>query len=159
MSDTTTDPAIAELRDRARIADTLHAYSRGVDRCDIDLLSDLFTTDAAFDYGHGNVTRGREALGDLFRAATGRYTSTNHHCSTISYLSIEGGRAETITYVYAFHENATTDLQLHVWGNYEDVLVDEGDRWRIQERRVRIAGVRTTSAEELPDRFERYARG
>ncbi|WP_285729817.1 nuclear transport factor 2 family protein [Nocardiopsis sp. ATB16-24] len=148
-----------ELLDRSRIADTLHAYSRGVDRCDIDLLVDLFTEDARFDYGHGNITRGREALTELFKAATGRYTATNHHCSTINHLSLGEGRAETITYVYAFHENTETDLQLHVWGNYEDRLVDEGDRWRIEERRVRIAGVKTVSGEELPDRFERYLRG
>lgn len=150
---------VVDLAARADIADTVHAYSRGIDRCDIDLLVDLFTQDAAFDYGHGNVTRGRDALAELFRRATGRYTATNHHCSTINYLSVTDGRAETITYVYAFHENADADLQLHVWGNYEDVLVDEGDGWRIAERRVRIAGVRTTSAEDLPERFERYARG
>lgn len=148
-----------ELLDRARIADTLHAYSRGVDRCDIDLLVDLFTEDADFDYGHGNITRGRSALADLFRASTGRYTATNHHCSTINHLSLGQGRAETITYVYAFHENSETDRQLHVWGNYEDRLIDEGDRWRIEERRVRIAGVKTVSGEGLPDRFERYLRG
>lgn len=149
---------LAELLDRSRIADTLNAYSRGVDRRDIDLLLDLFTEDAAFDYGHGNITRGRTALAGLFRESTGRYTATNHHCSTINYLSLGDGRAETITYVYAFHENTETDRQLHVWGNYEDRLVDEGDRWRIEERRVRIAGVKTLSGEELPDRFERYFR-
>ncbi|MGI5241999.1 nuclear transport factor 2 family protein [Dactylosporangium sp. CA-139066] len=154
-----TDAVLAELRDRARIADTLHAYSRGVDRVDIDLLLDLFTEDAAFDYGHGNVTRGRAALADLFRAATGRYTATNHHCSTISYLELGPGRAQTITYVYAFHQNTNSDLQFHVWGNYEDSLVDEGDRWRIRERRVRVAGVKSVGAEEVPERFERYARG
>ncbi|QYJ03606.1 nuclear transport factor 2 family protein [Nocardioides panacisoli] len=149
----------AELAARVDIADTVYAYSRGIDRCDFALLADLFTEDATFDYGHGNVTRGRDALGELFRGATGRYTATNHHCSTINYLRLDAGRAETITYVYAFHENSETDLQLHVWGNYEDVLVDEGDRWRIAERRVRIAGVRTTGGEPLPERFERYARG
>ncbi|MEV0153773.1 nuclear transport factor 2 family protein [Micromonospora sp. NPDC050686] len=154
-----TDAVLAELRDRARIADTLHAYSRGVDRVDIDLLLDLFTEDATFDYGHGNVTRGRAALAGLFRAATGRYTATNHHCSTISYLELGEGRAQTITYVYAFHQNTDSDLQLHVWGNYEDCLVDEGDRWRIRARRVRVAGVKTVAAEQVPDRFERYARG
>lgn len=148
-----------ELLDRSRIADTLHAYSRGVDRRDIDLLVDLFTQNAGFDYGHGHVTRGREALAGLFKTSTGRYTATNHHCSTIDYLSLSQGRAETITYVYAFHENAETNLQLHVWGNYEDRLIDEGDRWRIDERRVRIAGVKTVSGEGLPDRFERYLRG
>lgn len=148
-----------DLLARAEIGDTLHAYSRGVDRRDIDLLAGLFTEDGSFDYGHGNVTTGRAALRDLFVAATGRYTATSHHCSTTSYLRLEAGTAETITYVYAFHDNAEQDLHLHVWGCYEDVLVDEGDRWRIRYRKVRIAGVRSTTSEELPERFERYARG
>jgi hypothetical protein len=148
-----------DLVARAEIADTLHAYSRGVDRVDIDLLADLFTEDATFDYGHGSLNTGRSRLRELFKAATGKYTSTSHHCSTISYLEVADGRARTITYVYAFHDNADQDLHLHVWGNYEDDLVDEGDRWRIATRRVRIAGTKATTSEEIPERFERYVRG
>lgn len=144
---------------RSEISDTLHAYSRGVDRCDIDLLSDLFTEDASFDYGHGNVTTGRDNLRELFRQATGRYTATSHHVSTVSFLRVGDGTASTIAYVYAFHDNADQDLHLHVWGCYEDDLVDDGDRWRIATRRVRVAGTRTTTSEAVPERFERYARG
>jgi 3-phenylpropionate/cinnamic acid dioxygenase small subunit len=151
----TTDDLLA----RSEISDTLHAYSRGIDRCDFDLLADLFTQDASFDYGHGNVTRGRASLRELFVAATGRYDATSHHCSTIAYLFVADGRASTITYVYAFHDNAEQDLHLHVWGNYEDELVDEGDKWRIASRKVRVAGVRSTASEAIPERFERYARG
>lgn len=145
-----------QLVARAEIADTLNAYSRGVDRRDIGLLADLFTADATFDYGHGNVTRGRENLRDLFIAATGRYIATSHHVSTINYVRLDEASAETITYVYAFHD--TGDAHFHVWGCYEDELVDDGDRWRIAARRVRPAGAKTTTTESLPDRFERYAR-
>lgn len=147
-----------ELVARSEICDTLHAYSRGVDRCDIDLLADLFTLDATFDYGHGNVTAGRESLRALFRQATGKYTATSHHVSTVSFLRLEDGTASTISYVYAFHENSDQDLHLHVWGCYEDELVDEGDRWRIAARRVRVAGTKATASDALPERFERYPR-
>lgn len=143
---------------RAEIADTLHAYSRGVDRCDPELLADLFTEDGSFDYGHGNVTRGREALRALFMAATGKYTATNHHCSTISYLALDATSASTITYVYAFHENSEQGTNVHVWGCYEDEHVNEADRWRIAARKVRVAGATTTPSQALPERFERYAR-
>lgn len=155
MARLTSDDLVA----RAEISDTLHAYSRGVDRRDIDLLANLFTEDGVFDYGHGKVTRGRSGLRELFLAATGKYNATSHHCSTIAFVSLDGGRANTITYVYAFHDNAEQDLHLHVWGCYEDALVDEGDRWRIATRRVRIAGAKSTASQELPERFERYARG
>lgn len=148
----------ADLVARAEISDTLHAYSRGVDRRDIDLLADLFTEDATFDYGHGNITAGRAALRVLFETATGRYTATSHHVSTVSFLRVGDGTAQTIAYVYAFHDNAEQDRHLHVWGCYEDELVDDGDRWRIRARKVRVAGTKTTGSETLPERFERYAR-
>lgn len=148
----------ADLVARAEISDTLHAYSRGVDRRDIDLLADLFTEDATFDYGHGNITAGRAALRTLFETATGRYTATSHHVSTVSFLRVGDGTAQTIAYVYAFHDNAEQDRHLHVWGCYEDELVDDGDRWRIRARKVRVAGTKTTGSETLPERFERYAR-
>ncbi|MGX1703141.1 nuclear transport factor 2 family protein [Microbacterium sp. NPDC055357] len=146
----------ADLVARAEIADTLHAYSRGVDRRDIDLLADLFTTDATFDYGHGNVTSGRESLRALFIAATGKYLATSHHVSTINYLRLDDQRASTISYVYAFHD--TGDVHFHIWGCYEDELVDDGERWRIAARKVRTAGASTVASDALPERFERYAR-
>lgn len=145
-----------DLVSRAEIADTLHAYSRGVDWRDIELLADLFTEDASFDYGHGNIHRGREALRSLFVAATGKYTATSHHVSTIAYLRLDDSTASTITYVYAFHD--TGETHFHVWGCYEDELIDDGDRWRIAARKVRTAGARTTPSEPLPERFERYGR-
>lgn len=147
-----------DLLARAEISDTLHAYSRGVDRCDIDLLADLFTEDGSFDYGHGNVTVGRDNLRSLFVAATSKYNATSHHCSTINFLRLDATSASTITYVYAFHDNAAQDLHLHVWGNYEDELVHDGDRWRIRVRKVRVAGAKTTGSGQLPERFERYLR-
>lgn len=147
-----------DLVARAEIADTLHAYSRGIDRRDIDLLADLFTEDGGFDYGHGTVTRGRAALRELFIAATGKYTATSHHCSTIAYLRLDATSASTITYVYAFHDNPDQDLHLHVWGCYEDELVNEDDRWRIATRKVRVAGASSAASQPLPERFERYAR-
>ncbi|WP_170285652.1 nuclear transport factor 2 family protein [Microbacterium rhizomatis] len=145
-----------ELLSRAEIADTLHAYSRGVDRRDIDLLADLFTDDATFDYGNGRIISGRDDLRALFVSATGRYKATSHHVSTIAYPRLEAGSASTLSYVYAFHD--TGEMHFHLWGCYEDELVDDGDRWRIVSRKVRTAGARTTPSEELPERFERYLR-
>jgi ketosteroid isomerase-like protein len=149
----------ADLITRAEITDTAFAYCRGVDRCDYDLLIDLFTSDAVFDYGHGRVTQGHEALAALFREATGRYTSTSHHCSTVAFHEIDGDYARTTSYIYAFHDDSRADRQVHIWGCYEDQWRNEDVRWRISERKVRVAGFRTTSSDELPDRFERYARG
>lgn len=155
---TSTDVDLRALQDRMRILDTVHAYSDHVDRADIDSLVDLFTEDAVFDYGHGTRFTGRDALRELFLDRLGRYAATNHHCSTERVLSYDGTRAETIVYVYAFHEDAVNELHVHVWGRYEDTMVRQDDTWRIAERRVRVAGVETVPAGALPERFERYSR-
>jgi ketosteroid isomerase-like protein len=149
----------ADLIARAEITDTAYANSRGVDRCDYDLLIYLITTDAVLYYGNGRITQGHEALRGLFHEATGKYTSTNHHCSTVAFHELTDTYARTTTYVYAFHDDSTGDRHVHVWGNYEDQWRNEDDRWRITERTVRVAGVKTTQSEEIPDRFELFVRG
>ncbi|MFC5750967.1 nuclear transport factor 2 family protein [Actinomadura rugatobispora] len=148
---------LTELLHRARIQDTIHTYSKAIDRRDLDLLDEVFTDDAVFDYGNGARHSGRDALRALVDAATGRYVATNHHCSTTIFERLDGDEAETLTYVYAFHETPAGE-HMHLWGCYEDVLKRTERGWRIAERRVRVAGCKTTPADELPERFERYAR-
>lgn len=155
---TSTDVDLRALQDRVSILETIHAYCDHVDRADIDSLVELFTDDAVFDYGHGTVFTGRDALRSLFEDRLGRYVATNHHCSTERVLSYDGEQAQTVVYVYAFHEDAVNQAHVHVWGRYEDTMLNQDGRWRISERRVRVAGVETTPADTLPERFERYSR-
>ncbi|WP_185996661.1 nuclear transport factor 2 family protein [Nocardioides campestrisoli] len=150
--------AVQTLLARQQVTDTLHEYSRHVDTCDVDALVGIFTEDAVFDYGHGRVFTGRKTLDGLFREVLAKYAATNHHCSTTTFLALDAETAETITYVYAFHDSGPGGQHVHVWGRYEDRLVREADRWRIAQRRVRVAGVETGDSQPVPERFERYQR-
>ena len=47
---------------------------------------------------------------------------------------------------------------MQLWGRYEDELVAAQGRWLIRARRLLVAGVRESTSQELPDRFERYPR-
>lgn len=149
---------VRTLLDRTAIIEQIHAYCDHVDRVNLDALVDLFTEDAVFDYGNGSTFQGRDALKALFADRLGIYRATNHHCSTERVLNYDGTTAETVAYVYAFHETEATDKHVHVWGRYEDSWQNQDGTWRIRERRVRVAGVETTDAAALPDRFERYRR-
>ena len=149
---------VRQLLDRTAIVETIHAYCDHVDRADLNALVDLFTEDAVFDYGNGNTFEERNALMALFNDRLSIYQATNHHCSTERILQYDGISAETVAYVYAFHETHTTNKHVHVWGRYEDTFRNDDGTWRIQQRRVRVAGVETTDAEPLPNRFERYQR-
>jgi ketosteroid isomerase-like protein len=155
---TTHDDDLRRLLDRTAIVEVIHAYCDHVDRVDVDALVDLFTEDAVLDYGNSALFEGRAALRDLFGNRLGVDRATNHHCSTERVLAYDGTTAETVAYVYAFHEVLETGQHLHVWGRYEDSFRLDGDTWRISSRRIRVAGVETNDGQALPTRFERYER-
>lgn len=149
---------LAELVDRTLIADTLHAYCDRVDRSDLDALLDLFTDDAELDMGRGATATGRSELRPFVIERIRRWTTTQHHCSTITVASYDGTTASTVSYLYVFHDAPGRDESLHLWGRYEDDLVKEGRTWRIRRRRLRVAGARRTASTPMPDRFEPFPR-
>lgn len=166
---------LTELADRALVADVLHAYCDRVDRSDVGALLDLFTEDAVLDMGRGATATGRADLRPFMIERIGRWTTTHHQCSTITLTSYDGRRASAVSYVSVFHDHPGRDEALQLWGRYEDDLVKDdfvgagggsvgdggvggGVRWRIAVRRFRVAGVRRTTSDPLPDRFERLAR-
>ncbi len=148
---------LAELVDRTLITDTLHAYCDRVDRSDLDALLDLFTDDAELDMGHGATATGPE-LRPFVIERIRRWTTTQHHCSTITVARYDGATASTVSYLYVFHDDPGRDETLHLWGRYLDELVKEQGSWRIRRRRLRVAGARRTASSPLPDRFEPFPR-
>ncbi len=148
---------LTELVDRTLMADTLHAYCDRVDRTDLDGLLALFTEDAVLDLGR-TVVAGRGRLRPLLIDLMRRWSTTNHHCSTMSVLRYDGTTADTVTYVYAFHDAPDRDESMHLWGRYEDELRKEAGEWRLRVHRLRIAGVRLTTSGETPERFEYFHR-
>ena len=49
---------------------------------------------------------------------------------------IDGDRATSQSYVYAFHRRAETNEPFHYWGRWVDELVKTGGGWRFTRREV-----------------------
>ncbi|MPQ96489.1 hypothetical protein GB931_00845 [Modestobacter sp. I12A-02628] len=149
---------LTELADRLLIAETLHAYCDLVDRAEVEQLLALFTADAVLDMGHGATATGQPALRAMVRDRVGRWTTTNHHCSTTRVLHYDGATAGTTSQLYAFHDAPGRGERMHLWGRYDDELVRADGGWLIRRRALRVTGVNRTASEELPGRFQRLER-
>ncbi len=149
------DPEIQELLDRARIADTIYAYCDYVDRADIDGVLGLFTEDGLMDLGGGAIHRGRAELRDMFLDRFALYSTTCFQCSAIRLVRYDGATAFTTTYLNAFHESESLGRQMHLWGRYEDEMVNQSGTWRFRKRVLRVAGLSHNSSHEVPQRFSR----
>jgi ketosteroid isomerase-like protein len=149
------DSELQELLDRARIADTIYAFCDYCNSGDVEGVVSLFTEDGIFDLGGGATHNGRGELTDMFTDRFALYTTTTFNCSGVRLVRYDGSTAETHTYLYGVHDAADSDRQMHVWGRYEDIMVNESGVWRFQRRDLCVSGLNLTDLQEVPRRFER----
>lgn len=130
-----TDPEVARILDRQAITDCLHRYAEAIDRCDNDLLAELFEADAALDYGvfTGSFTEFLE-----HRRSPGAMQATHHLIGNVR-IAFDGlNHARSICYLSAVHRalRAGGLIDEMVRGRYLDTLVKRDGRWRIASRRL-----------------------
>ncbi len=117
--------------DRLAIMDRLCRYARGIDRCDLDTLLDVFWSDATADFGQGPGLAADWARATI--PALAGMLRTQHLLGNM-IIDIAGDRAEAETYCRAWHETADGTV-MEVGGRYLDVLERRGGEWRITSRR------------------------
>lgn len=120
--------------DRLAIMDRLCRYARGIDRCDIDTLLDVFWPEATADFGQGPGSAADWARATV--AALAGMLRTQHLLGNM-IIDIDGDRAEAETYCRAWHEVDGPDgrIVMEVGGRYLDILEKRGTAWRIATRR------------------------
>lgn len=130
------------IEDRLAIADLMALYCERVDEYDIDAVATLFTPDCVTDYGpgRGGPVHGRAAVRERIAAGQAQFRRTHHQLgqSRVTGDPDDPVRATATTYVTATHE----EWQGLLWRahlRYLDVLVRDGDGWRLAERRVHAA--------------------
>ena len=126
-----TDPTLRDLSDRAAITEVLHAYCRALDEMDLAAIPALFTAECVVSYGPRLESRGAARLAEDL-ARLWRWRRTSHHLSNVS-VTLDGDRAEAISYVIAWHE-APDGGTATLFGQYRDRLVRMAEGWRIAER-------------------------
>ena len=127
-----------DTADRLAILDLLARYTRGVDRCDLDVLAAVWAPGAMVDYGAGATDAVVWSKG-LIAALRGHFLRTQHMLGQ-SIIDLDGDTATAETYCRAYHEQAGAQgpTEMVVGGRYLDELVRTPDGWRIARRRYAL---------------------
>lgn len=136
--------AVEQLLARQQIADVIHRYARGIDRCDFDLVRACYHPDAYDDHGSfkGNVDE-FVAFADSFLR---RWTATMHFMGNM-LIEVDGDRARAETYAVAYHvrEDADGNGKDDVLGvRYVDRFEKRNGEWKIAYRAVATEWRRVT---------------
>lgn len=127
------DNELREMIAKQKIADVVHRYCRGIDRCDIETLSAAFWPDATADYGSGRLNALAWARGAVTALAGMRRTM--HSVGNI-VIEVQGDHAWAETYCHAYHETDGADgpREMVVGGRYLDRFERRAGAWRITHR-------------------------
>ena len=109
-----------DVADRLAILDLLARYTRGVDRCDLVVLSAVWAPDAVVDYGAGATDAAAWAEG-LVAALQTHFLRTQHMLGQ-SIIDLDGDTARAETYCRAYHEQDGDQgpTEMIVGGRYLD---------------------------------------
>lgn len=124
-----------ELADREAIRDCLYRYSRGVDRCDEEMLRSAYWPDAHDD--HLSFAGAREEL-IAWSLPILRGMDQSMHMIANIMIRIHGETADVESYYYGFHR-ITQDSRARDSigsGRYVDTFERRDDEWRIIRRLV-----------------------
>ena len=122
---------LRELRDHQQIVSCLNRYSRGIDRCDVDIVESCFHPDAVQDTGmYVGSARGWAEMVNEFHL--GQCLSQQHHL-TNHIIELDGDTAHVESYFFATvrGNDGTTKL---VSGRWIDRFERREDDWRIAVR-------------------------
>jgi SnoaL-like domain len=131
------DALLAELSDRAAIADVLVGYANCLDR-DMSRWDDVFAPDAVLDYSAaGGIVASRDEMRSFMLDAHSSALATQHLVSNME-IRVDGNSAESETAVRAMivrpgsraHLVEITDLV----AIYRDQLARRPEGWRIRHR-------------------------
>jgi hypothetical protein len=131
-----------ELADREAIRDCLMLYPRAVDRIDLDILPGYCWPEATED--HAGVFKG--AMVDFFPVVESlvRQTEVAQHFQCNTLIEIDGARARTETYVFAYQGMNENDVKFTflAGGRILGVFEKRDDEWRIIERTILVDWVK-----------------
>lgn len=125
-----------ELADREAIRDCLYRYSRGMDRCDEDMLRSAYWEDATDDHLAFRGTR-EELI--AWAMPIVRLMDQGQHIVANILIRLDGERADVESYFYGFHRVRGEDgvpRDAVGAGRYLDRFEKRQDEWRIARRVV-----------------------
>ena len=123
-----------ELADREAIRDVLYRYSRGIDRCDMDMLRSAYWPDA-IDNHTGFVGDTEEFI--AWAQPKLEAMEQNIHMIGNILIRLDGDKANVESYLWSVSVVAAeTRRATFVCGRYLDRFERRNDEWRIAHRLV-----------------------
>ncbi|MGQ0464197.1 MAG: nuclear transport factor 2 family protein [Sporichthyaceae bacterium] len=118
---------------QAQITAALHAYCRGIDRMDADLIASAYHPGGWDD--HGDYFRGtvEDYVPWVLDVLATRFSSTMHCLSNIS-IEFDGDRAAVESYLIAHHVSADGTSLRTFGARYVDRFEQRDGAWRIAHR-------------------------
>jgi len=131
-----------EIADRLAITDLIHGYCLHFDNNDPEAVAALFTADATVDYGPESATIvGSAAISETIAVGLERtFAATSHHVSNIQVTFDGPDKAESVTYLYAWHRYVDGSPDGELWGRYRHGFVRTEYGWRINRLLLQAAG-------------------
>lgn len=130
---------VAELEAREAIRTLFTDYGRTLDNRDYRAFAALYTNDAEYHGGGGQVARGAEAIASQLESVISANASgANLHVYTNEKIEVDvAAGTATATSRGAFYvENDSGGPMPLMWATYEDVLARVDEQWKFRSRRV-----------------------
>ena len=124
---------VSDMLDRQEITECLHRYTRGVDRCDAELIESAYAPDA-LDY-HGVVDGSVADFLAYFLPQQPQRAVCQHYLTNIA-IELDGDQAHCESYYLVASRPADSYEMLLSGGRYVDRLVRGDDGWGIAVRVV-----------------------
>ena len=136
-----TEHLVWELEQRRLIAEVLIDYCFFVDRNDPQgLVARVFCEHGCFELGSRHAVIGRADLALMFARTLAPFSRTSHHVTNIKMTFTGADTAESTAYVYAWHLTVAEGRRIDLWGRYHDRHRLTAEGWRIELRRLTVAG-------------------
>lgn len=136
--------AIQRLIDKSEIENLLMQYTYAFDQLDADGYVAVFTEDAEFDLGGGQVLKGKDAIMTLITSRQAEPQPAGvlmHHVVTnSSYNFVSDGEVRHYGYWITMVGDMQKGFTVPAMGHYEDVLVKDNGRWLIKARKLVLPG-------------------
>jgi hypothetical protein len=123
--------------EKGDVAETVYCYALGIDTRDWPLYRSIFTDEIAIDFSSYNNQPGARISADVWvqrlqRQFT-RLKATQHTMSNPMVDFVDADHARCRMYMQAHHVlDPNDDTSWYtIGGYYDDVLIREGDAWRI----------------------------
>jgi 3-phenylpropionate/cinnamic acid dioxygenase small subunit len=134
--------SLQELNDEREISLVYFTYCDIIDAKDFDRLTEVFTADAAQDYGssmgEAGIMRGTAPLiaGAHKHMGQGSNCGATHHNVGNFRIKLSGDTAKAKVHYYAVHRGARklAGILYSMWGEYQDDLIRTPAGWRVCNR-------------------------